>query len=75
MKSGVFLGKLLGPLLKIGLLLIKNVIKPLPKSVLIPLELTAAASAGEAGIHENLRIWICNFNNIKWRNERYYKNS
>ena len=29
----------------------KNVIKPLAKSVLIPLGLTAAASAADAGIH------------------------
>ena len=36
-QSGGFLGKLLGPLLKTGLPLIKNVIKPLAKSVLIPL--------------------------------------
>ena len=35
-QSGGFLSKLLGPLLKTGLLLIKNVIKPLAKSVLIP---------------------------------------
>ena len=40
---GEFLGKLLGPLLKTGLPLIKSVIKPLAKSVLIPLGLTAAA--------------------------------
>ena len=32
---GGFLGRLLGPLLKTGLSLIKNVIKPLAKSVLI----------------------------------------
>ena len=38
-----FLGRLLSPLLKKGLPLIKNVIKPLAKSVLIPLGLTAAA--------------------------------
>ena len=50
-QSGGFLGKLLGPLLKTGLPLIKNVIKPLAKSVLIPLGLTAAASAADAGIH------------------------
>ena len=37
MQSGGFLGRLLGPLLKTGLPLIKNVIKPLAKSVLIPL--------------------------------------
>ena len=34
--SGGFLGKLLGSLLKTGLPLIKNVITPLAKSVLIP---------------------------------------
>ena len=49
-QSGRFLGRLLGPLLKAGLLLIKNEIKPLVKSVLIPLGLTAAASAADAGI-------------------------
>ena len=41
-QSGDFLGKLLGPLLKTGLPLIKNVIKPLAKSVVIPLWVTAA---------------------------------
>ena len=51
-QSGGFLGRLLGPLLKTGLPLIKNVIKPLAKSVLIPLGLTAAASAASAGIHK-----------------------
>ena len=57
-QSGGFLGKLLGPLLKTGLPLMKSVIKPLPKSVLIPLGLTAAASAADAGIQKkNLRIW------------------
>ena len=49
---GGFLCKLLGPLLKTGLPLIKNVIKPLVKSVLIPLGLTAAASATDLGIHK-----------------------
>ena len=53
-QSEGFLGK---SLLKTGLLLIKNVIKPLAKSVLIPLRLTAAASAADAGIHKkNIRI-------------------
>ena len=51
-QSGGFLGRLLGPLLKTGLPLMKNVIKPLAKSVLIPLGLTAAASAADAGIHK-----------------------
>ena len=51
-QSGGFLGRLLGPLLKTGLPLIKNVTKPLAKSVLIPLGLTAAASSADAGIHK-----------------------
>ena len=50
-QSGGYLGKLLGPLLKTGLPLIKNVITSLAKSTLIPLGLTAAASAADAGIH------------------------
>ena len=53
-QSGGFLGRLLDPLLKTGLRLIKNVIKPLAKSVLIPLGLTAAASAADARIHKNI---------------------
>ena len=53
-ESGGFLGKLLGPLLKTGLPLIKNVITPLAKSVLIPFGLTAAASAADAGIHKTI---------------------
>ena len=53
-QSGGFLGKLLGPLLKTGLPLIKSVIKPLAKCILIPLGLTAAASAADAGIHKKI---------------------
>ena len=51
-QSGGFIGRSLGPLLKTGLPLIKNLIKPLAKSVLIPLGLNAAASAADAGIHK-----------------------
>ena len=51
---GGFLGKLLGPLLKTGLPLMKSVIKPLAKSVLIPLGLTATASTADAGIHKKI---------------------
>ena len=54
-QSGGFLGKFLGPLLKTGLPLKSNVIKPLAKSVLIPLGLTAAAAAAaDAGIHKKI---------------------
>ena len=57
-QSEGFLCRLLGPLLKTGLPLMKNVIKPLAKRILIPLGLTATASAADAEIHEkNLRIW------------------
>ena len=51
-QSGGFLSRLLRPLLKAGLPLIKNVIKLLAKSVLIPLGLTAAESVADAGIHK-----------------------
>ena len=50
-QSGGFLGRFLGPLLGTGLPLMKSVIKPLAKSALVPLGLTAAAgSAADAGI-------------------------
>ena len=55
-QSGGFRGRLLGPLLKTGLLLIKTVIKPLAKSVLIPLGLAAASSAADAGIQKYIYI-------------------
>ena len=51
-QSGRFLGRHLGPLLKTGLPIMKIVIKSLAKSILIPLALTAAASAADAGIHK-----------------------
>ena len=44
-QSGQFLDWLLGSLLKTGVTLMKNVIKPLAKSVLNPLGLTVAATA------------------------------
>ena len=53
-QSGRFFGRLLGPLIKTGLPLIGNVLKPLAKSVLIPLGLTATASATDATIHRKL---------------------
>ena len=46
-KSGGFLGKLLGPLLKTGLPLLKSVVKPLGL-----LGLTAASSAIDSGIQK-----------------------
>ena len=49
---GGLLGRFLGSLLKTGLPLMKNLIKPLAKRVLIPLGLTTAASAVDTRIHK-----------------------
>ena len=65
-QSGGFLGRLLGPLLKTGIPLMKSEIKLLAKSVLVSLGLTAAADAADAEIHnKNLRVRNSNTNNIK----------
>ena len=53
-QSGGFLGRSLELLLKTGLPLIGNVLKPLAKSVLIPLVLTAAASTTDLSIHKEI---------------------
>ena len=53
-QSGGLLGRFPGPLLKTVLQLMKNIIKPLLKSVLVPLGLTAASSSAEAGIHKKI---------------------
>ena len=53
-QSGGFLGRLLGLLLRTGIPLTKSVIQPLAKSVLIPLGLTAASSAADAGTHKKV---------------------
>ena len=56
MQLGGYFGRLLGPLLKIGLPLTKSVIQKLAKSVLIPLGLTAVASAADARIHKKILL-------------------
>ena len=53
-QSGGFLGRLLGPLLRTGLPIIKTVIQLLAKSVLISLGLTAASAAADAGTHKKI---------------------
>ena len=63
---GGFLSRLFGPLLKTGLPLIKNLIQPLAKSVLIPLGLAAAAA--DAGIHKKI-IGSGNATLIIWKEE------
>ena len=53
-QSGGFLGRPLHPLPKTGLALIKNVMKPLAKSVLIPLKLTATELAADSGMNKKI---------------------
>ena len=53
-QSGGVLGRLLGSLYKAGLPAMKNELKPLAKSVLIPLGSTAAASAIVAAIQKKI---------------------
>ena len=49
-----FLGRLLEPLMKVGLLLMKNVLGQLAKSMLITIRLTARLSALDTGVHNNI---------------------
>ena len=53
-QSRLFLGRFLESSLNPGLSLIKNVLKPLDKSVLISLGLAASASATEAAINKKM---------------------
>ena len=55
-QSEGFLDRVLGPLLKTGMSLIKSVLKPLAKSILIPLGLTAGTSATGAAIHKKIFV-------------------
>ena len=53
-QPGGFLGRLLRLLMKFGLPLMKDILKPLAKSVLIPLLLRATTSAVDAGIYKKV---------------------
>ena len=53
-KSGGFLDRILGILLKTRLPLMENIVKLIAKIVLIQLGLTLAASSGDAGIHKKI---------------------
>ena len=53
-QSGQFLDRLLGPLLKTGLPLIKSLLKPLVKSFSVPSGLTVAATATDAAIQKKI---------------------
>ena len=53
-QTGDFLGRVLGPLLETGLPLMESVPKPLAKSILLPLQLTAAKSAADVAINKKI---------------------
>ena len=53
----MILGRLLGPLIKIGLSLLGNVLKPVARSVLIPLRLTADAAIQEKELDLVCILW------------------
>ena len=60
-QSQGFLDRLLAPLPKTALHLMKNVLKPLAKSIFIRFGLTAAASAADAGIDKEILYNIDSF--------------
>ena len=75
-QPGGVLCRPLGAILKTGLSLLKNELKPLAKSVLISLRLTIAAAAViDAAIQKKIffdQVWqICNF---KRGNKWYHEN-
>ena len=51
---GGFLNRIIGASLKTSLLLVENLLKPLDKSVLVPLGLTTAALATDAAIQKKI---------------------
>ena len=53
-QSGGFLERFLGPLLRTGLLLMKNVLKSSAINVLIPLGLTATATATDLVLQKKI---------------------
>ena len=87
-QPGGILCRLLGPVMKVGLPLMKSVLKlkelPLAKGVLIPIGSTAAASGTDTGIYKK-NSWIRtsyglstandNNGNFKWRNWGYHENT
>ena len=58
-QSGGFLCKLCKPLLKARLRLIRKVLKPLAKSVLMPLGLAAASAAAAAATDASIHKKMC----------------
>ena len=72
---GKFLGRLLGPLLKTGLSLIGNVLKPLAKCFNIIRFNSSSISNRCSYLNEIFWIWYNDINNFEWRNESYHENN
>ena len=73
-QEGGFLN-FLRPLVTAGLPLLKNVLTPLPKSLLMPFGITAKASARDAVIKRKFSIRYDSINNFKQRSKRCHENS
>ena len=75
MESGEFIGRLLAPLRKTGLTYMKNALKPLGKTISVPLAVKAAASAADVGIYQKhfgsatitLITWNKEIEKISWK--------
>ena len=77
LQSGWFLRKLLGPLMKVGLPIMKNVLTLLPISVLPGVNTTgksAAAAADTGTLYKNYQLGNISINHFKWGNDWYYEN-
>ena len=60
-----FLGKILGPLLKTGLPLIVNVLKPLAKSVFYTSRINSSSGSNKCSYpQENVWVWRDSVNNF-----------
>ena len=71
MQSGEFLRSLLRPLVKVGLPLMKNILKPLNKNKILSIPLGLTAAAALAQIHKkSYCLRNKDTDNIKWGNER-----
>ena len=68
MQLGEFLGRLLGPLMKFFVPLMKNVLRPLAWSVLIVLLLTALTSTTNVRIYKKYKIRSLCFRNNNTNN-------
>ena len=63
------------PLMTAGLPLMKSVLTPLAKNILLPFGLSAAMSATDSSIQKKIMDQELQYNNFKLRNVRYNETS